>query len=63
MYAPSTPYTAAKVMAAEPADARLLTNDGYGHTALINPSRCVQDHESRHLIDGTLPPTGSDARV
>jgi hypothetical protein len=41
------------------ADARLLTVEGYGHTALENPSSCVNEHESRYLIDGTLPPVGA----
>ncbi|QWB26435.1 MULTISPECIES: alpha/beta hydrolase [Streptomyces] len=61
-YDPSTPYTAAQAMASELADARLLTNDGYGHTALLNPSSCVQGHEIRYLIDGTLPPVGTTCR-
>ncbi|MFC8390351.1 alpha/beta hydrolase [Streptomyces sp. NPDC057238] len=58
-YDPSTPYSASQAMAEELADARLLTVDGHGHTALLNPSSCVQDHESRYLIDGTLPPVGT----
>ncbi|MFJ5803295.1 alpha/beta fold hydrolase [Streptomyces decoyicus] len=41
------------------AHARLLTHHGYGHTELINPSSCVGGHESRYLIDGTLPPAGT----
>ncbi|MFI1367456.1 alpha/beta hydrolase [Streptomyces griseochromogenes] len=61
-YDPSTPYTGAQAMAKELADARLLTHDGYGHTALINPSNCVKAHESRYLIDGTLPPVGTTCR-
>ncbi|MEU0373376.1 alpha/beta hydrolase [Streptomyces sp. NPDC006283] len=59
VYDPSTPYSNAQAMAKELADARLLTHNGYGHTALINPSSCVQAHESRYLIDGTLPPAGT----
>ncbi|MFJ7074764.1 alpha/beta hydrolase [Streptomyces sp. NPDC098781] len=61
-YDPSTPYAAAQAMAAELSNARLLTNDGYGHTALLNPSSCVRAHESRYLIDGTLPPPGTTCR-
>ena len=41
------------------ASARLLTVDGYGHTALLNPSSCAQAYESAYLIDGTLPPAGA----
>ncbi|MGW7641475.1 alpha/beta hydrolase [Streptomyces decoyicus] len=59
---PSTPYRDSQALAKELADARLLTHDGYGHTELINPSSCVGDHESRYLIDGTLPPAGTTCR-
>ncbi|MFC8247307.1 alpha/beta hydrolase [Streptomyces chartreusis] len=46
----------------ELADARLLTLNGYAHTALPNPSDCIQPHESRYLIDGVLPPPGTTCR-
>jgi hypothetical protein len=59
IYDPSTPYTDAQAMAKELANARLLTNNGYGHTALINSSSCINAYESRYLIDGTLPPPGT----
>ncbi|WP_326622014.1 alpha/beta hydrolase [Streptomyces decoyicus] len=59
---PSTPYRDSQALAKELADARLLTHHGYGHTELINPSSCVGDHESRYLIDGTLPPAGTTCR-
>ncbi|MFI2783505.1 alpha/beta hydrolase [Streptomyces sp. ALB3] len=61
-YDPSTAYPNSRAMAGALADARLLTNEGYGHTALLNPSRCVQDHESRYFVDGTLPPAGTTCR-
>lgn len=61
-YDPSTPHSAAQAMAKELADARLLTHEAVGHTALLNPSSCVQAHESRYLIDGTLPPPGATCR-
>ncbi|GGN85281.1 hydrolase [Streptomyces albiflavescens] len=61
-YDPSTPYSGAQTMAEELANARLLTNNGYGHTALINPSSCVNDYESRYFIDGTLPPAKATCR-
>ncbi|WP_055692249.1 alpha/beta hydrolase [Streptomyces prasinus] len=61
-YDPSTPYTNAQAMAEKLADARLLTHDGYGHTALINPSSCVNAHTGRYLVDGTLPPAGTTCR-
>ncbi|MFJ4468410.1 alpha/beta hydrolase [Streptomyces sp. NPDC089424] len=59
---PATPFSGARAMARELADARLLTHEGYGHTALVNPSSCVQAHESRYLVDGTLPPEGTTCR-
>ncbi|MFE3660356.1 alpha/beta hydrolase [Streptomyces sp. NPDC059165] len=61
-YDPSTPYADARAMAGELASARLLTHHGYGHTALINPSSCVKEYESRYFIDGTLPPVGATCR-
>jgi hypothetical protein len=33
--------------------------DGYGHTALENPSDCASQHVSDYLVDGTLPPEGT----
>ncbi|WP_354644110.1 alpha/beta fold hydrolase [Kitasatospora camelliae] len=59
---PSTPYSNSQDMAAALADARLLTNEGFGHTALLNPSSCVRAYESRYLVDGTLPPAGTVCR-
>ncbi|MEV7618172.1 alpha/beta hydrolase [Streptomyces sp. NPDC089799] len=62
-YDPSTSYAGSEAMAKELADARLLTHDGYGHTALFNnASGCVKTWESRYLLDGTLPPAGTVCR-
>ncbi|MGW7284741.1 alpha/beta hydrolase [Streptomyces sp. NPDC054847] len=61
-YDPATPYRGAQAMARELANARLLTHDGYGHTALLNPSSCVNEHASRYFVDGTLPPAGTVCR-
>ncbi|GAB2818761.1 alpha/beta hydrolase [Streptomyces chlorus] len=61
-YDPSTPYTNAQAMAKELANARLLTHNGYGHTALLNPSSCVNRYTGRYLVDGTLPPAGTTCR-
>ncbi|WP_260610432.1 alpha/beta hydrolase [Streptomyces sp. WAC06614] len=58
-YDPATPYSAAQAMARELADARLLTLNSYGHTALLNPSSCVSAYESRYFIDGVLPSSGT----
>jgi pimeloyl-ACP methyl ester carboxylesterase len=56
---PATPYEGAVAMADDLARARLLTVDGYGHTALLNPSACAKTYESSYFVDGTLPPPGT----
>ncbi|MFD3820976.1 alpha/beta hydrolase [Streptomyces sp. NPDC058625] len=53
---PSTPYAAGVSMAGQLRDARLLTVDGYGHTALDNPSACVGRYAVRYFLTGALPP-------
>ncbi|WP_406267354.1 alpha/beta hydrolase [Streptomyces sp. NBC_00191] len=58
-YDPATPYQGGRAMARELADARLLTLDGYGHTALDNPSSCVGRHAVRYFLGGVLPPRGA----
>jgi hypothetical protein len=59
IYDPATPYQGAVAMASDLARARLLTVQGYGHTALLNPSSCVNAYESRYFVDGKLPPAGA----
>ncbi|HEU5157416.1 MAG TPA: alpha/beta hydrolase [Streptosporangiaceae bacterium] len=56
---PGTPYANGVAMARELHSARLLTVNGYGHTALFNKSACADAIESAYLIDGTLPPAGA----
>jgi pimeloyl-ACP methyl ester carboxylesterase len=56
---PATPYSSSQRMADELWDGHLLTVDGFGHTVLLNPSRCAQDYVASYLIDGKLPPTGA----
>lgn len=56
---PATPYRGAVAMSRKLARARLLRVDGYGHTALTNPSACAYRHASRYLIDKVLPPKGT----
>jgi pimeloyl-ACP methyl ester carboxylesterase len=56
---PATPYAGSLAMARDLARARLLTVDGYGHTALLNPSTCASDYEAAYLISGSLPPPGT----
>jgi pimeloyl-ACP methyl ester carboxylesterase len=58
---PSTPYANAKKMVAQLRRARLLTVNGYGHTVLLNPSRCASDHVANYVIRGVLPGPGPSA--
>jgi hypothetical protein len=46
-------------MAGSLARARLLTVDGSGHAALLNPSDCASQRVSDYLVDGALPPEGT----
>jgi TAP-like protein len=57
-YDPSTPYVDALTMIKELARSRLLTLAGYGHSALINPSACVNSYEAAYFLTGALPPAG-----
>ncbi|WP_165982434.1 alpha/beta hydrolase [Dankookia rubra] len=56
---PATAYASSVRMARELARGRLLTVDGFGHTELLNPSRCAQAFIADYIIDGTLPPRGT----
>jgi hypothetical protein len=56
---PATPYQDSVAMSHDLAHARLLTVDGYGHTALANPSSCVAAAEDSYFVTGTLPPPGT----
>lgn len=58
-YDPSTPYENSVAMAQTLADARLLTVDGYGHTVLLNPSKCASHYQADYFINGMLPPEGT----
>lgn len=56
---PSTPYRNSVVMSQELAKSQLLTVEGYGHTALLNPSRCAQQYEDDYLVYLALPSDGT----
>lgn len=56
---PATPFRGAATMARQLARARLLTLNGYGHTALLNPSSCVNSYETSYFINLALPPEGT----
>ena len=57
---PATPYASSQKMAEELADGHFLTVNGFGHTELLNPSQCAKDHVASYLIDGTVPPEGTE---
>jgi TAP-like protein len=53
---PATPYSGSLAMAAGLARARLLTVAGYGYTALLNPSTCLDGYGTAYFLTGALPP-------
>jgi pimeloyl-ACP methyl ester carboxylesterase len=53
---PATAYRGSVRMARLLARARLLTVRGFGHTELLNPSRCVARREVAYFLTGALPP-------
>lgn len=55
----NTAYVGSQLMATQLPAARLLTEQGGGHTALLNRSTCVDDHPAAYLIPGTLPAPGT----
>jgi pimeloyl-ACP methyl ester carboxylesterase len=57
---PSTPFENSRKMVAElGAGGRLLTVEGYGHTAFLNPSACAAAAQVAYLVEGTLPAEGT----
>ncbi|TCO59418.1 alpha/beta hydrolase [Actinocrispum wychmicini] len=56
---PATPYKDSVAMAHDLANARLLTVHGYGHSALINHSSCVDRIEDAYFVTGALPAPGT----
>lgn len=56
---PATPYRGSVAMSEQLRRARLLKLKGYGHTALINHSACVNDWEARYFVTGKVPPKGT----
>ena len=55
----STPYANAVAMSHDLANTRLLTVNGYGHSALTNPSSCVDAAENAYFVTGALPRPGT----
>ncbi|MEU1620067.1 alpha/beta hydrolase [Streptomyces sp. NPDC005722] len=60
---PATPYAWARSLTRFLPSARLLTWDGDGHTAYLQPgSGCVDVAVDRYLLSGRLPPAGAVCR-
>ena len=56
---PATPYSWSRALAEQLDDARLLTYDGWGHTAYTAGNRCVREAVDGYLLEGTLPEEGT----
>lgn len=60
-YDPATPYRGAQALHRLLPGSRLLTFDGWGHTA-IGKSACVKRVMGRYLVDARLPARGATCR-
>ena len=56
---PATSYHNAQVAEQRLGDAVLLTEDGYGHLTVNDPSQCVDQARTRYLVDLITPPRGT----
>ena len=55
----NTAFADSLKMAAAAGGARVLTETGGGHTALLNTSSCVNDYTAAFFTTGALPPPGT----
>lgn len=55
----NTAFVGSQLMAAQLPNARLLTEGGGGHTALLNRSTCVDAYAVDYLVSGSLPAAGT----
>lgn len=56
---PATPYAWSEALVAELGNARLLTHDGWGHTAYVSGDSCIKDSVDNYLVSGTVPEQGA----
>ncbi|MFI7484055.1 alpha/beta fold hydrolase [Kocuria sp. M1R5S2] len=56
---PATPYAWSEALAGQLDAARLLTYEGWGHTAYTSGDPCVQEAVDGYLLEGELPPEGA----
>ncbi len=52
---PATPISGARKLASLLPNSRLVTLDGYGHTSIADPSRCVQAIARAYLLTSQVP--------
>ena len=56
---PATPYAWAESLSRQLGGARLLTHEGYGHTAYPSGNPCISRAVEDYLLHGTLPQEGT----
>jgi pimeloyl-ACP methyl ester carboxylesterase len=56
---PATPYEWAQALASQLSSGRLLTREGFGHTAYFQGSRCTDTAIDQYLLAGVLPERGT----
>ena len=56
---PATPYPWSEALVEQLGAARLLTYDGWGHTAYTSGSPCVREAVDGYLLEGALPDEGT----
>ena len=56
---PATPYAWSEALVAELGNARLLTNEGWGHTAYVSGDSCIKGAVDNYLVSGVLPEEGT----
>lgn len=56
---PATPYAWSEALVDKLGNARLLTNDGWGHTAYVSGDSCIKDAVDTYLVSGAVPDEGA----
>jgi pimeloyl-ACP methyl ester carboxylesterase len=56
---PATPYEAGVAVAEQLASGVLVTNEGDGHTVVLDGKPCIEDIVERYLVDLDPPPDGT----
>lgn len=56
---PATPYEWAQALAEQLDSGRLITRDGFGHTAYLQGNGCIDSAVAAYFVDGELPDEGT----